>query len=321
MSVDLYQHKTRQQWGLAVEAWSRGSTRGYQFEDGALRTFHRDFCHLMVPVKLPPEEARSRRATLVRLLGGDPETTTRGRRTVESAAFTFDDQVALFRELFPEGFQGEAWVAATRSGKRALKRHREPASELARELLAQDALDLLIEAEDFEVVLERAGTVLAATDLVSASHRRKLQDKDEADARRFAQALRDLLYGDPLDFSGRFRRYVDELGSSPAWNLATAHLALVHPGEHTCVRPSSFKVQAKVLRPQLAYCKHPTPHLYEGYRALATSVQQKLTDAGLEPRDLLDVYDFMWATLKPKSLETLRSAEDGSTGAEAAEAA
>jgi hypothetical protein len=312
---------------VALEAWHRGQKRGYQFEDGTLRAFHEDYCHLMERISLPPEEAASRRATLVRFLGHDPEAETkrkkpRQRRKIQPLNFDFDDQIALFRELYPEGFAGDAWTKDKRGGGKALKRHRQPVVERAAELLSAEALDAQIAAGAFAEVMKSVATVLAKTDLVTASQRRLLDHKDAAGRRRFATALRDLLHGDAEPFSMRFGRFVSELGQSAGWQLATVLPALVHPGEQVAVRPTSFKVQARVLTPQLAYGKAPTPALYEGYRAMALRAHELLTEAGLAPRDLLDVHDFCWTTLRPQSLQQLEAnAGDAKTEEEVAAAA
>ncbi len=302
----LYRHVNRPQWGLAVHAWTTGSQSGYQFEDGTLRSFREEYCRLLERVTLVPEEAARRCATLARLLGPKQGAMRCSRRAVSPPTFEFQDQIDLFRDLYPQGFAGETWQKEKRDGgKRVLKRHREPMIRLAQELLSREALDRLVAAEEFSGILERVETVLKGTDLVSASQRRLLVHKDAAAERRFAIALRDLLYGDELNFSCRFGRYVSELGSCATWSLATALLALVHPVKHVCVRPTSFKTQARVSMPQLAYDKQPTASHYEGYRTIANSARDKLREAGLSPKDLLDVYDFIWTTLRPKSLEQL----------------
>jgi hypothetical protein len=304
----LYRHVNRPQWGLAVHAWTKGSLSGYQFEDGALRSIRLDYCRLLERVTLVPDDAAHRCAALVRLLG-PKHGARRSRRAVSPPTFGFQDQIDLFRDLYPRGFAGETWQKEKRDGgKRVLKRHREPTIRLAQELLSREALDRLVAAEEFVGILERVETVLKSTDLVSASQRRLLMHKDAAAERRFAIALRDLLYGDELNFSSRFERYVSELGSCATWSLATALLALVHPVKHVCVRPTSFKTQARVSMPQLAYDKQPTASHYQGYRTIANSARDKLREAGLSPKDLLDVYDFIWTTLRPKSLKQLTAA-------------
>lgn len=183
----------------------------------------------------------------------------------------------------------------------------DPAIERAQEELSREALDGLLAAEDYAGVLERLDAALGSTDLVSSARRGALAELDAPRQRRFAVALRDLLHDDAASFAHRFGRAANELGDAASWCLLTAPLALVHPSEHVCVHATSFKLQARVLTPQLTSRKKPTASLYEGYRAMATVARDKLQGAGLAPRDLFDVYDFVKTTLRPKSLSRLKA--------------
>ncbi|MEL6182380.1 MAG: hypothetical protein AAFS10_25715, partial [Myxococcota bacterium] len=52
----LYVHTKRPNWGRAILAWEQGGKRGYQFEDGRLRVFKKDFYGLFDTVELPEDD-------------------------------------------------------------------------------------------------------------------------------------------------------------------------------------------------------------------------------------------------------------------------
>ena len=49
---------------------------------------------------------------------------------------------------------------------------------------------------------------------------------------------------------------------------------------------------------------------YQRYRKMTLSIREKLEQAGLKPRDLLDVHDFVFLTLKPSVRKLLAKEGD-----------
>ncbi|HVS01367.1 MAG TPA: hypothetical protein VMT16_01235 [Thermoanaerobaculia bacterium] len=305
----LYRHTRRPEWGLAILAWERGDQRAYQFDDGKLRVLKDGFFHLMEPVADVREGAESRVAAELQetlaLRGGE-------RRKPLEPVYPFDDQLRIFRSLFPQGFAGGKWKRARRGeGGESLKRHRDPAIEAARRLLARDELDELLASDRAGAVVDRAVEVLRGTDLVALRSTRDL-DGLAGEARQEAgRALRDLLYGDER-YGARFRAWVNALRSGIdrklSWRLVTALPALVFPDRHTCVRPSAFRKQAAVFAPDRLYSRRPMRRAYSNYLQVAEATRERLTAEGYPPCDLLDVYDFIWVTLRPSAAQQLEAA-------------
>jgi hypothetical protein len=157
---------------------------------------------------------------------------------------------------------------------------------------------------------------------------------DDGDRRRtLAVAVADLLHG-PASFGARLDHFVTAFerafGRAPGWQLATALPALVHPKEHICVRPTTFREQAKWMSPRLAIPKAPSGASYLRCLSMAKLVSNKLAADAESPRDLMDVYDFMRLTTRPaakqllgklKRAKTERVAVPSAAPAEAANAA
>lgn len=299
----LYRHVKRPEWGVAIMAWEKNGRRAYQFEDGRLRRFKEGYYSLMQPAG-QVEESEALVADLqaaIEAKRGSP-----GKKLDPVAPF--DDQIELFKHLYPEGFKDEKWIVDHRTDGRALKRHREPASRDTQEQLSKARCDELIADGRHDDLVEAALEILAGTDLVALRDVKTLRAMEEDERKEYAEILRDLLHGE-ADYGQRFKRYVEfleeVLGGRPSWRLATALQALMFPDYHVCVRRSAFIRQAASIAPKAKYTKKPRRRSYANFRRVATAVQTRLEAADHEPRDLLDVYDFIWDTLRNAALEHL----------------
>jgi hypothetical protein len=310
LTTTLYRHQKREQWGLAILAWEHEGKRGYQFEDGTLRVFKRGFYHLMLEVDQPADVTQRVLARLNRTVGRQEA----GKKRNLDRLISFDDQLAIFRVQYPEGFSGKKWQGTMRGvdAAQTLKRHREPAIRAARELLDDQNLRRMIEAGQLDGIVQGLVKLLRQTNLVRPNQLGPLEIPPHRQE-RFALALHDLLHGGgPL--RDRFARWVQELGHC-GWELATAPAALLHPDEHVCVQPGSFRDQAVWMAPRLEHSSEPNAETYLRYLAMATAVQAKLEEEGLHPADLLDVHDFIWTTLRPAARKLLESPETESAAA------
>ena len=306
----LYTHTKRPKWGLAILAWEGRENRRYQFQDGQLRTIKKGWYELLEPVDEPYDSARDIVRDLKSMLRIErvrraPEPTPKSLKSIIS----FDDQVTIFRHFYPGGFEDEGWISEVRGGEGSrLKRHRAPAIEESQTIIVQKEIDALLGAKDFEAVFEKVKAVLGTTNLTTSKDTAALRNLPEDRKEGLANAARELLFGDG-PYEARFTRYVDVLSHSTdervTWPLATALTALVQPEEHVAIKPSVFRAQAQWMAPSLPYDSMPSGDLYSRMHKMATEVARRLEKVELPPRDLLDVYDFIWTTLRPKGRKVL----------------
>ncbi len=297
----LYRHVKRSQWGLAVLAWEHADRRGFQFEDGQLRVFKRGFYTLLQEVDLPADQTRQALHQLGRSM--DRQEAVKGAQG--KMLVPISEQIAYFKEQFPDGFSGEAWTTRMRGqgARTMLKRHRDPVILLAVEQLAPARLEGLIDAGQYDKVLDALMDVLARTNLVTASKLKPLHCRTPGQREAAARALLRLVKAEG-DRAVAVGQWVLSLGGC-SWELATAPLALVDPSRHLCVRPGVFQQQALWMMPRLQHTRHPAAETYERYRRMAGAVSLKLEEAGLPPQDLMDVHDFIYLTLRPAILKLL----------------
>jgi hypothetical protein len=326
MSIDndpnrpvLYQHARRPQWGFAILCQEDKTSRTFQFQDGRTRTFKMGFYELMVPVETEEDQTEEIAGTLTRAM--DRQITR--KRIMERAKkegrniFTVADQIALFQKEFPGGFQDERYIEEIRhggGGGRRRKKNREAGVEHAQTTLSVESIDELLGAYNYRAVYEAAIAVLSKTDIASTSTDvRPLRRLPAELIPEFAVTLRDLLYGDdPYEerLGGFLALLEDHEETKPTWPMATVIQGMVHPQEHYCIKPSVFRQQARWLAPELSYSPNPAASRYMQYHAMAEELKLRLSRAGMPPADNLDVYNFIWETMRPgvrkQLLETKR---------------
>lgn len=298
----LFRHTKREQWGLAIVRRKLDDRLQMQFQDGRQRTFKLGYYHFLDAVDRQLDVTLGIVEALESMMDLDEGTTRRERIRPVS----MDEQMAYLRELYAAGFQDEAYAEHHRGDGRArpLKRHRDPLVLLAQEHLSKAAMRRAMSAEDFTAIHRGANAVVSSTDLVSAKERKLFAAMEASHHEAFADSLHALLYG-TSKLIGRVDGFVATLdralGQSPSWELATLLLGTVHVSEHVVVRERVFSLQSEWTAPGLGVSSRPMGLLYERLRAMAVTVRDQLKEAGFEPRDLLDVGDFMWVTRKPKA--------------------
>ena len=303
----LYRHTKRPEWGLAVLVKQREGRRAFQFEDGTLRLIKKGYYNLIEPVD-GPEDAEAVHSSLVQAVADRKENPNPTKHTVARAVCSFAAQVSLFQKIYPDGFKDAKWIADHRgeSDGSRLKRHREPTLKLARESLGRDQCLSLIEAGRHDELVEAEEKLLAGTNLVPISHVKALQELTGDKRREYAEVLAQLI-GHEGPYEAHYRAYLGTLkrllGITPPWRIATAVLALTHPQDHVCVRRSTFERQAGSIAPSASYTPKPKLMAYQNYRRVAMEVRKRLIAAGHEPRDLLDVHDFVWITLRKSAVD------------------
>lgn len=295
----LYRHAKRPEWGLAILAWEEGGRRGYQFDDGRLRVFKEGYYSLMEPVDV--QAATEVRRDLQEAMELSTRHAARKELTPE---YPFEEQLAIFRELYPDGFADLGWIRTYRGSGETVRRksHREPALREAVSVLGRATMEDQLERGAHDEMLADLSALLATTDLVPVRKARSLVDVPTDLRRPVAEALHALLHGEGK-IGPRFHAWVlalrDARGERPAWRLATAPLALLLPQEHVCVRPSTFRRQAAVFAPGRVYTTRARRRSYTNFLHVAQATRERLEAEGLRPRDLLDVHDFVWVTLRP----------------------
>jgi len=303
----LYRHKLRPEWGMAVLATETADRREYLFDDGQLRVFKEGFFALFEPVV---DEGFTATAIAEELTRAAEATGAARKGPKLQVVYPFETQVEIFKKLYPEGFAGEAWQKGRRGlpDQKRLKRHRDAAVADAQARLAPDVISAMCDEERYSDVIATLVDVLGKTDLASNAAVTRIGKMEQEAVGPVARATRELIAGE-ADYGTRFTRFVAALyaacNSRPTWRLATALPALVFPEEHVCVQKAAFLKQAASIAPELSYTRDPRRKAYANFQVVALRTRDLLADAGLKPKDLVDVHDFAWLTLRPAAAKLL----------------
>lgn len=302
----LFRHSKRPEWGVAILAWERDNSRAYQFEDGKLRKIREGYYKLMEPAE-DLERGDQIRTNLRRVVNAGDDSDVK----VIEAVCPFSAQVELFTELYPKGFEDPEWIEDhRRTDGSALKRHRSPIAAEAQEALSESRCEEALASGGEVELADIIADLLARTDLVPISHAKALKGLDPEEKKKYAEVAAQLLHGEG-SYEQRFKAYLDTLKAifdeRPSWRVATVLSGLVDPQSHTVVRRSAFLRQAGSIAPTAKYSRRATVRSYRNFLRVATETRKRLNSAGHEPRDLLDVYDFVWTTLRTAALDHLKT--------------
>jgi len=279
------------------------------FEHGGERKFVKSLAATsLIPITIPPEQlaaletkAYGRHATLEARAkrGTRPRSSTAG---VKGRFASFAEQLAFFEQIFPGGFDGDKFLQQERglpgvTGKAGLK---EAAIALAQKELAYDRFESVAP----EVLFESAKKVLQATTIVFPMEGPIPFATMDAESRNpSVDRLRNLLHGEG-DYADRLQAFAssmnlkDKKGESKAatWPFATIFAAFLKPDEFTCVKPTAFASQGATLGLPVEKSQPVTAAGYIKFAEIATKTRELLEEAGQKPRDLMDVYSFIWRT-------------------------
>jgi hypothetical protein len=146
--------------------------------------------------------------------------------------------------------------------------------------------------------------VLAATNIVfpieGAIPFRQLADGDREKA---VAGLKDLLHG-AGPYGERLERFAASLNlkdgkgepKKVTWPLAMLFGGLFDPSQHVCVKPTAFANQALTLGVAVEKTQALNAAGYALFLEVATKTRALLVEAGHQPRDLVDVYSFIYTT-------------------------
>ncbi len=297
--IAFYRHSRKQEWGLALILWERDGKRAYKFEDGKERVIAEDYYKLLNKTDEEPDSDSVLIAAIAKLRGGDSDD--------KSDAMEFTEQLAVYLAQYPGAFGSEQWIKGYRGkeGKRRLKRHRVPAIAEAQEQFSKAEMERMVEAGAVAELQEKLVEVLGATDLVTKAQLEPYRKGVAGEP--FMRAFHQMLWGDG-ELTKRFTELAQQMSMlwpRVPWQVITAPLALVHPKEHVCVKPSVFTKQADSTTLPIRPTKLPTARVYRGYLEMCKQLRDNLSDHGAPPHDLLDIYDYIWITQRPAAAEHL----------------
>lgn len=296
----IYTNPKQPEWGYGVLLEERGNKLELHFEKGGPRVF-RSGSNILERVDLPRSEAKALDVSLRGRRAPSRTAASRAPAKPKVRLFAdFDAQLAWFRERFPGGFTGEAYLVEERGGGEIKKKaaHKQSGIESVQETLSAERFASASPEELFEAIRQS----LSIAQIVHP-HEGPLAFGliPEESRPAVVEAFRDLLhgegpYGDRLDALTTRVPLVDKDGKAKpmTWPTATLLGALLRPEEHIAVKPTYFSSHAPLVDLLLPRSQPVTGENYARYLEVANATQERLVAAGEAPRDLMDVYAFIW---------------------------
>jgi hypothetical protein len=308
----LFTLQSQPAWGRAALLEEKDGKLVLFFEHGGRRVFVKAQVKGLESVQLGEEEARTVEA---RLRGKHPHSGAAKKPAKAKAKATrpplavfpsFDAQVRWFETFFPGGFAGEKFISEERGDPEAKgkKGYKTAAIKLAQEQLSPERLASATPEETFAVSKKLLGFTNLVFPIEGPVPFNSMKEEDRAG---FVAALGELLHGEG-EHGPRFEKFASSiriwdaagLSRKVTWPLATLLQALYAPAQHTFVKPTVFEQQALLVN--LTADKHApvTSTNYERFLDVARKTSERLVAAGHPPRDLMDVYSFIWRSHKEK---------------------
>lgn len=308
----VMKHELQPDWGMGLIVEDDGKYLVLYFERGGLKKFIKDKAKVLVPVTLTAAEMTALKSKANgRSKKPRPEGSAKKKAKAKAAPkarfLTVTDQITAFEKLFEGGFKGDAFVEGERGkpgveGKEGLK---EAAIAFAQKTLSKEAFAKSTPEELFE----NARLLLKATNIVFPIEGSiPFAGMDPENRTKALAALKDLLHGTG-DYADRLEAFAaavvlkDSKGTLKAvtWPFATVFGALLDPTQYACVKPTALSLQGLTVGLNV---EKSQPVKAEGYRQFLSVVKKtndQLKTAGQQPRDLMDVYSFIYRTHAEKA--------------------
>lgn len=308
-----FNHSTQPDWGTALVVQDLGKQWVLFFEKAGEKKFVKDLAtKVLVEVKL---DADALAALQTRAMGRKPRAAPKSsaekakiaRPKVKAAPVarfaSFKDQLALFEKIFPGGFAGETFIKDERGapGATGKKGYKEAGIALAKAELSKDKFS------DTNALFEAAKKVLSATNIPHPLEGPvPFGELTGADREKAIAGLKDLLHGGGA-YGERVEKFVASLNlkegdegkektKKVTWPLATIFGALFDPANNICIKPTAFAAQALQVGVTVDKTQAITADGYGKFLEVAKKTQALLVEAGQQPRDLIDVYSFIYRT-------------------------
>lgn len=295
--AQFVRHTKKAEWGVGTLLSDEGPPFRYQFEDGEARAFTAQGLAMLSAITVEDAAAAAQAAEAAARAAKTKKKPSRAKPEAKPAerAASVERQIQFFYERFPDGFEDERYLEDERGIPGTRKAGRLGSVVMAREELAIDAMR--------EVLLGKHGVgAFALLRKVIQKSRGFLEPEellplsglvgDALIEQRFCETFFDLVHGrGPL--TERFETFTKIVPApSATWQICTLAGALFDPERQLFVSPQVVFHQSELLGSPIRAMGRPSGTLYVSMVDMMKKLGESLAGAGLNPRDLLDVYAF-----------------------------
>jgi hypothetical protein len=197
--------------------------------------------------------------------------------------------IERFLAAYPDGF---ASPRLAKDGREAVLR----AQQFAIQLLGHAEIAGLIAERRYQEVCDRARHVESLTTLLTKTEKTALYAAldQPVQQKTFALALADYLYGTESE-ENRFKEFARSLHllGINRWPYATLFGFIRFPQDKAFIKPTPIQNAAKAFCWRIHYKAEPNWRTYAAVLRLSNHLRASLGEAGMAPRDMIDVHAFM----------------------------
>jgi hypothetical protein len=292
-------HPRKPEWGVGELVTQDDGRFVYRFEDGETRRFNGDGLAMFEPVS-ESEIASTKRGA--RKVAESPGARAPKVKPEDIPVQSLDEQIEIFKTLYPEGFADERYIDERRGVGGAKPTRLERQLSIANESFEKESLRTILIMSRGKGMLVPCRRVLALEGGLVPVHEGLALSQflsGVPDDQRFAEDLFSLLFGRG-DLALRIDDFFKTIhASSRSWGILSALLALVSPEVYA-------PIDSQLTARQLALAELPTRIVpvpngaeFVAVQSAVRSFYVKLMESGLIPRDLLDLHAFTLCTLAP----------------------
>lgn len=200
------------------------------------------------------------------------------------------------KEMNTQDFDGKFYLNDERNYK--LHFH-----EDGKKLFGKDVLQKLIKEEDIDELLKNFKAFFGSKyegntqNLTHYLEPLKLYESLDTVEKSilFFNALHDVLYSED-NFEERFDKWIEVLSNlgHAKWTIATIFLFIIHPHKYMYVKPETTKNALEISGFYGAYQSRPCYNYYKVVLECSHYIFQKTKNAGMNPKDMIDIQSFMW---------------------------
>ena len=180
--------------------------------------------------------------------------------------------------------------------------YKEASIQLANELLAEEEIQHLIAAENFEEIIARLDTVGKENNLlwrnVPTAGDLNILYEENLDQESFSQAILDLLYGDgsPPELIQAYSDFIDNRGWPNKWTFPTYFRFLLHPETDFFVKPRATKWYLKTLGSDVKLGNDPDGKVYHEILQKTGELKEHLEE--FRPENMVDIQSLLWTAYR-----------------------
>ncbi len=280
---DRVKHLIKPEWGLGeiVEVIGDSKVKVF-FVNGGEKILALNLANL---IKVEGADAKHP------LLDNPPPAIRKAKKTGTSKRFnSLQAAIEYFLKQFPEGFDDKKYLENERNYK--LDAH-----NLTLDLLSEQEFSSLLQASNHVEICSRAKQLTNKTNLIFQQEKVSFNNGLELadNQRQFAEILFEFLYGKD-ELEPRFAAFSDcllKIGAAK-WTVATYFLYLRYPEEHIFLKPMATQHAAATADFEINYSPNVNWLTYKSLVAFSKHLFNSLREAGLKPRDMIDIQSFIW---------------------------